>query len=326
MASHWSRTTPRTTSYSRGCSERIASHTIGDIRDADTMRLIASQADPHFVFHLAAQALVRRSYREPIETFDTNVMGTVNVLDALRYAPSLRSAVVVTSDKCYDNRELERGYTEDDSLGGRDPYSASKGCTELVTRSYRDSFFEEGPGIASARAGNVIGGGDRAEDRIVPDFVRALEDGDALLVRNPGAVRPWQHVLEPLFGYLLLAARLAEDPAAFGRAYNFGPDEAAQVSVRELVDILVETYGGSWDDGSGADAPHEATLLTLDATRARTELGWAPLLDVQEAVEYTGRWYAEAEAGHAWDVTVDQIATYAERASADMPGLAEGTQ
>ena len=258
------------------------------------------------MFHLAAQPLVRRSYAEPIETFATNVMGTVHVLDALRAgAPSLRSAVVITTDKVYENVEQVAGYVEDDALGGHDPYSASKASAEVATAAYRSSFFD-GRRIATARAGNVIGGGDRAEDRIVPDFIRAFEAGETLEVRNPSAVRPWQHVLEPLSGYLMLAARLASEPERLARAFNFAPDDDAQVPVSRLADMLADSMGGSWHHTAQKDAPHEATLLALDASLAKRDIGWFPVLDVAEAIDLTGSWYSRVSAEDAWDITLDQ--------------------
>src|SRR4051812_32894796 len=208
-----------------GLADRMHS-TLGDVRDLSALRGAFRAARPELVLHLAAQALVRPSYDDPVTTFDTNVMGTVNVLEAARHEPSVRSVVVVTSDKCYENREWPWGYRENEAMGGHDPYSSSKGCAELVTAAYRSSFAKGRLGIASARAGNVIGGGDWAKDRIIPDFVRAVTQGQALRVRNPGAVRPWQHVLEPLAGYLLLAEHLYSEPQRFAEAWNFGPADS----------------------------------------------------------------------------------------------------
>ena len=251
-------------------------------------------ARPEVVFHLAAQALVRQGYAEPRETFETNVMGTVNVLEAARACPSVRAVVIVTSDKCYENRETGQAYRETDAMGGRDPYSASKGAAELVTRAYRDSFFADGAAVASVRAGNVIGGGDWAADRIVPDCVRALTAGQSIVVRNPDAVRPWQHVLEPLSGYLQLAARLLDGDRTAAEAWNFGPGVAGgERPVRWVVERFLEEWGsGSWTTPPGVEPqPHEARRLSLDSAKARERLGWAPVWDAPEAVRRTAAWY-----------------------------------
>jgi CDP-glucose 4,6-dehydratase len=227
---------------------RRLDHVVGDVRDLDALLTAFDRHAPEVVFHLAAQPLVLRSYREPKETFDTNVGGTVNVLEAVRRTPSVKAVVVVTSDKCYENREWVFGYREDDAMGGHDPYSASKGAAELVTAAYRRSFFAPDAstrvvGLASARAGNVIGGGDFADDRILPDALRAVQAGKPLLVRNPGSTRPWQHVLDPLAGYLLLATRLLDDPGRYAEAFNFGPDLSGVSSVRELVTSFYASLG-----------------------------------------------------------------------------------
>ncbi|HEY8666521.1 MAG TPA: CDP-glucose 4,6-dehydratase [Tepidisphaeraceae bacterium] len=306
---------------------RLASHTIGDIRDEKLLADVMRRAEPKIVFHLAAQPLVRRSYREPRETFDVNVIGTVNVLEAVRRAPSVRVCQVVTSDKCYDNREWVYAYRENDPMGGADPYSASKGCAELVVAAYQRSFFPPDQmdrhkvSLASARAGNVIGGGDWAEDRIIPDCVRSLQQKQPILVRNPQAIRPWQHVLEPLSGYLLLAMRQWNEPATHAEAYNFGPAISGNVTVRHIVEKVIEGWGaGTWNGPeaqAAAAQPHEANFLKLDITKASALLQWRPLYGVDEAVEQTVSWYRrrhEAQADFdAAAATLAQIRSYEER-------------
>jgi CDP-glucose 4,6-dehydratase len=255
---------------------------------------------PEVVLHMAAQPLVRLSYQNPVETYAVNVLGTVHLLEAVRRTPSVRSVVVVTSDKCYENREWEQAYQEHEAMGGHDPYSSSKGCAELVTSAYRRSFFHpdsydgHGVGIASARAGNVIGGGDWAPDRLVPDIVRAWAAGEPVVIRNPEAVRPWQHVLEPLAGYLLLAERLYKDGPQFAESWNFGPAEGDARPVRYLVDELVKLWGGAarWQDDSGTHV-HEANLLRLNSAKACARLGWAPRWSLDETLAYTVEWYKD---------------------------------
>jgi CDP-glucose 4,6-dehydratase len=269
-------------------------HVVGDVRDLPALRRALAGSGAEVVFHLAAQPLVRESYRRPKETFDVNVGGTVNVLEAVREHRPARAFVNVTSDKCYDNREWVWGYREGDALGGADPYSASKGCAELVFAAYRKSFFADGPGLASARAGNVIGGGDWAADRIVPDCVRALLAGRPVELRRPDAVRPWQHVLEPLAGYLLLAARLLEDPARYGGAWNFGPAAADCRPVRDVAEAMVRLWrGGSWRVAAGAAGPPEAGVLRLCCDKAVAQLGWSPVWDFGAAVAHVVAWYRE---------------------------------
>ena len=271
-------------------------HLVGDIRERDSLTAAMQAARPAVVFHLAAQAIVRRGYADPHTTFETNVMGTVNLLEAARSCPTVRAVVVVTSDKCYDNHEADHPFRETDAMGGRDPYSASKGCAELVTAAYRHSFFADGAALASARAGNVIGGGDWAADRLVPDCVRALAAGEPVVVRSPTAVRPWQHVLEPLSGYLQLGARLLRDGHGYDGAWNFGPDAAGgERSVRWLVERFLGEWGtGSWMAPADPDAqPHEAHHLSLDSAKARHELGWSPVWDAATAVRHTAAWYRE---------------------------------
>ncbi|HEY0037017.1 MAG TPA: CDP-glucose 4,6-dehydratase [Longimicrobium sp.] len=307
----------------------LASHTVADVRDAAALRRALLEARPEVVIHMAAQPLVRLSYDAPAETYEVNVMGTVNLLDAVRAAGTVRVCQVVTSDKCYENREWVYGYRENDPMGGFDPYSSSKGCAELVVSAYRRSFFPvealEGGGasVSSVRAGNVIGGGDWALDRIVPDCVRALARGESILVRNPRAVRPWQHVLEPLAGYLHLAATQLRSPALGADGWNFGPSAAGSVPVAEIVDTLAREWGGGgWhtpEPVPGAAAPHEAHLLKLDITKAQTLLGWRPVYEVHEAVAETTRWYrARHEEGDRFDggsFCRGQIARYQARAA-----------
>jgi CDP-glucose 4,6-dehydratase len=295
---------------------QLMAHAVGDLRDRTVALRALRDVAPEVVFHLAAQSLVRQGLREPVDTFDTNVMGTVHLLDAVRTAPSVRAVVVVTSDKCYEETTSHRGYREGDPLGGRDPYSASKGCQEIVTHAFRRSFLK--CGVATARAGNVIGGGDWAYDRVIPDAVRALVDGRAVRLRNPGAVRPWQHVLEPLAGYLGLAERLCLNQGGDG-AWNFGPDEADQTSVRDLVERLHRMWGhGSWAPESDPDAGKEASVLRLDASHARRELAWRPRLGLDRAVRLTVDWYRAVleRAADPWELTCRQIREYEQEGQA----------
>jgi CDP-glucose 4,6-dehydratase len=283
-----------------------------DIREATALADLIKAARPEIVFHLAAQPLVRASYKEPRETFATNVMGTAHVLDALRGLDSARVAVMVTTDKVYRNNEGPRPFQENDVLGGQDPYSASKAASEIVTASYRDAFLsEQGVAVASARAGNVIGGGDWSEDRLIPDAVRAWQAGQALEVRRPRAIRPWQHVLEPLAGYLTLAHRLWEQPA-LADAYNFGPESGEVTTVRELVEMVRAAYGqGEVRYGEGIEGPHEAGRLELEVSKARTALGIRPRLKVAQAVKQTMAWYrAQREGADAKSLCDAEIATY----------------
>lgn len=276
-------------------------HGVADIRDAGALTSALARAEPEVVFHLAAQPLVREGYVAPVYTYETNVMGTVNVLDAARQTPSVRVVVNVTSDKCYENRETLHAYREDEPLGGLDPYSSSKACSELVTAAYRASFFgpDSSVRVASVRAGNVIGGGDWATDRLVPDCVRALQAGETIQVRNPQAVRPWQHVLEPLAGYLLLTGRLLSGRRELDGAWNFGPQASASTTVGEVVDAVIAAWGsGEWEGTLGRRSePREAGLLAIDATKASKVLGWRPVLDVGQAVAATMRWYRGRAAG-----------------------------
>lgn len=284
-------------------------HAIVDVRDAAALRARVCQLEPEIVFHLAAQPLVRRSYREPVATWDTNVMGTVHVLEAVRQMGTPCSVVAVTTDKVYENQEVLHPYRETDRLGGHDPYSASKAGCELVVDSYRKSFFTDGTvRLASARAGNVIGGGDWSEDRIVPDLVRAIAAGDPLKVRNPNAVRPWQHVLDPLLGYITLAEHLAAGASGHESAFNFGPDLIDQRNVRAVVEAALRHWPGQWHDVSDPSAPHESGLLVLATAKARDSLGWRPRWNFETAIQRTIDWYRDVHQGanpHA--VTLAQL-------------------
>jgi CDP-glucose 4,6-dehydratase len=277
--------------------DKFIRHVDVDVRNMDEVERLFRRAKPHIVFHLAAQALVRDSYNDPKATFDTNVGGTVNVLEAIRRCPDVRAAVVITSDKCYENQEWVWGYRENDPLGGHDPYSASKGAAEIVSSAYRRSYFEkdgQGPhiGFSTARAGNVIGGGDWARDRIIPDCIRALVAGNPIVIRNPRATRPWQHVLDPLAGYLLLGARLLDNPDAYSGAWNFGPRTSDQITVHELAQRFISVWGrGAIETPVMQKAPHEAHLLNLNIDKAASALKWKPVLDSSSAIEWTARWY-----------------------------------
>ena len=267
----------------------------GDIRDISATREAIVQFDPEVVFHLAAQPIVKEGYRAPVDTYATNVVGTASVLDACRRVRGLRAIVVITTDKCYENREWDRGYVETDALGGHDPYSNSKACAEFVSESFRRSYFSvEGSrvALATARAGNVIGGGDWAADRLVPDLVRAAGSGSEALIRNPASTRPWQHVLEPLHGYLLLAQALLERPGEFAEAWNFGPDEGGDRAVGEVVEKLATLWKGRlrWRLDA-AEHQHEAGKLMLDSTKAHQRLGWKPRLGFEDALRLTAEWY-----------------------------------
>ena len=271
----------------------MASSTIGDIRDLSTVQktMQASQAD--IVIHMAAQPLVRQSYVEPVETYATNVMGTVHVLESARKTSSVKAVVIVTTDKCYENKEWVWGYREDEPMGGHDPYSNSKGCAELVTSAYRRSFLQEkGIALATARAGNVIGGGDWAADRLVPDILRAFEQNQPVIIRNPHATRPWQHVLEPLSGYLTLAERLYTQGQAFAEGWNFGPKDDDAQPVQWIVEHMVNEWGNgaSWQQEGGVH-PHEANYLKLDISKAKFKLGWQPRWHLATALKLITTWH-----------------------------------
>ncbi|MBX7495802.1 CDP-glucose 4,6-dehydratase [Qipengyuania sp. 6B39] len=294
---------------------RVIDHRIGDIRSAEDFARATEGVDADLVIHMAAQSLVRPSYENPVDTFATNVTGTAVVLDRVRHMPSLKGVVVVTSDKCYENHEWEWPYRETDQLGGSDPYSASKGCTELVASSFRRSFYSTpgSPHIATVRAGNVIGGGDWAVDRLIPDIIRATLSGTAVTIRNPASVRPWQHVLEPLSGYLEIGARLlSDDGAKFAEAWNFGPSPSAFQEVEPIARRLQSAWGPGAAQiafGKRPDEPHEARLLTLDSSKAQQRLGWQPRLTTDEAIAMTAEWYRTYAAGRddLREFTLDQI-------------------
>ena len=288
----------------------------GDIRDKNKVREVISEHKPSIIFHLAAQALVRESYAEPVETFETNVMGTVNLLDAARSEDSVSVCLIVTSDKCYENKEIERGYTEDDAMGGSDPYSASKGCAELVTSSYRTSFFKDGKerAILSVRAGNIFGGGDWAEDRLIPDCVRAFVENDTVRLRYPDAVRPWQFVLEPLYGYLLLAAKACFNPKTFSGPWNFGPDLNNNDNVESLVKMIIDSWGdGSYESVGSEDQLKESSILRLDCSKASENLFWKPAYSLREGISETINWYKNFYFNSkvdTKDLCIDQIEKY----------------
>ncbi|MBT8558174.1 CDP-glucose 4,6-dehydratase [Polynucleobacter paneuropaeus] len=299
-----------------GIDELIEQSHLGDIRDLDALKKAMTEAAPEVLIHMAAQPLVRYSYANPVETYATNVMGTVHVLEAARTIESIGATVVVTTDKCYENKEWVWGYRENESMGGYDPYSNSKGCAELVTSAYRRSFFSGSNGnnaIASARAGNVIGGGDWSVDRLIPDAIKAFEANVPLMIRNPSATRPWQYVLEPLSGYLILAQALyGEDGDQFASAWNFGPSDSDNRSVEEVVDLLIAEWGApaSWKK-EGLEQPHEAHLLKLDCSKAIQQLNWIPRWNLETATKKIVQWQKAYEAKeNMWEVSLAQINQY----------------
>jgi len=272
--------------------ECIAISIIDDIRNFESLKAAMLSARPEVVFHLAAQPLVRYSYAEPVETYATNIMGTVNLLEAVRSCPSVRVVVNITTDKCYENREWVWGYRENEPMGGHDPYSSSKACSELVTAAYRKSFLDQAKvAVATARAGNVIGGGDWATDRLIPDFLRAIDAGEKLMIRSPQAIRPWQHVLEPLSGYLMLAERLYTDCTIYSEPWNFGPADEDARSVRWIVECLAALRPDINWECNNATQPHEADYLKLDSSKAHARLGWYPRWDLKTALAKTMEWH-----------------------------------
>lgn len=293
----------------------IEKSNIADIRDLVSLQNAMSEAKPDVVIHMAAQPLVRYSYANPVETYATNVMGTVHVLECTRSIDSVRATIIVTTDKCYENKEWVWGYRENEPMGGYDPYSNSKGCAELVTSAYRQSYFS-GPNsinkVASARAGNVIGGGDWSEDRLIPDAIKAFETNKPLMIRNPLSTRPWQHVLEPLSGYLTLAQVLYERGSPFASAWNFGPRDEDNRAVKEVIDLLISGWGNAarWEK-EGSEQPHEANLLKLDCSKARTKLGWLPKWNLEAAMQKIVEWQKAYQAKENMQaVSLSQINDY----------------
>lgn len=286
----------------------------GDIRDRKKLKDVFNKYKPDYVFHLAAQPLVIQSYEQPVYTYEVNVMGTINVLECVRRTKSVKVGIFITTDKCYENKEQVWGYKETDSLGGYDPYSSSKGACEIAIHSWRQSFMnpnqycEHGKVIASVRAGNVIGGGDWAPNRIIPDCIRALESKQPIIIRNPHAVRPWQHVLEPLSGYLMLGQKLTENPIKYSGAWNFGPNLDSIVTVWQVGREIVKQYGnGDLKNVSHNEGVHEAQLLNLDISKAKFQLGWAPRLSIEMAIQYTVEWYKRYKQEDVYRLCIEQI-------------------
>jgi CDP-glucose 4,6-dehydratase len=293
-------------------SEKIVDER-GDINDLKRIKEIFEKYNPEIVFHLAAQPLVRESYDIPVETFNTNIIGTVNVLECIRNSNSVKAGVMITTDKCYKNKEKDEGYTEEDELGGHDPYSASKACAELVIDSYRKSFFEN-KYIASVRAGNVIGGGDYSKDRLIPDCVNHIKNNEEIIIRNPTATRPWQHVLEPLYGYLLLGTKLLNGNKQFCQAYNFGPEKESIISVKEIVEKVIQTWGsGNWADLSREAKKHETKTLSLNISKIKNELGWVPKWDIDETIKQTVEWYINPDSNLKYELCLEQIKEYEDK-------------
>ena len=301
-----------------GIGKKIKADIRADIRDGEKMKDIFQQYKPEIVFHLAAQPLVRLSYEIPVETYQTNVMGTINIMEAIRATDSVKVGVMITTDKCYDNKEQMRGYKEDDPFGGYDPYSSSKGACEIAIQSWRRSFFnpedygkKHHVSLASVRAGNVIGGGDWAKDRIIPDCIRALEAGKTIDIRSPKAVRPWEHVLEPLSGYMLLAQKMWEHPTKYCEGWNFGPEQESVLTVWEVATAMVKNFGfGELKDVSDPNALHEANLLMLDITKVKTRLGWVPRLDAKECAILTSDWYKRYKTEDVYKICIEEIASF----------------
>lgn len=300
--------------------EKIKADIRADIRDGQKMKEIFAKYRPEIVFHLAAQPLVRLSYEIPVETYETNVMGSINIMEASRATDSVKAVVMITTDKCYENREINHAYTEDEPMGGYDPYSSSKGACEIAISSWRRSFMnpaeyaKHGKSIASVRAGNVIGGGDWAKDRIIPDCIRAIEAGQPIAIRNRHAVRPWQHVLEPLSGYMLLAQKMCENPTEYCEGWNFGPEMAAVVPVWDVATMLTKEMGkGELLDQTDPNAPHEANLLMLNITKAQTRLGWQPRLSTEEAIALTADWYKRYKSEDVYQLCVKEIDNFCNR-------------
>ena len=301
-----------------GIGEKIDADIRADIRDRQKMQDIFNEYQPEVVFHLAAQPLVRLSYDIPVETYEANVMGTIHIMEAIRHTDSVRAAVMITTDKCYENREQIWGYRENEPMGGYDPYSSSKGAAEIAISSWRRSFFNPADygtkhhvSIASVRAGNVVGGGDWAKDRIVPDCIRALEADQTIEIRSPKAIRPWQHVLEPLSGYLLLAAKMLEEPTRYCEGWNFGPRTESVTPVWDVATMITKYYGkGELKDVSDPNALHEANLLMLDISKAHALLGWQPRTNIEQCCQLTADWYKRYRTENVYDLCREQIDTF----------------
>lgn len=298
-----------------GIENKITKSVIGNILDVEKLEKTVNDFQPDIVFHLAAQPLVRLSYKEPVLTYQTNVIGTLNVLQAAQKCKSVKAFVNVTTDKCYENKEIDRGYREDEPMGGYDMYSSSKGCVEIMSSSFRRSFLqgEKAYALATARAGNVIGGGDWAEDRLIPDCIRGINKGEDIEIRNPIAVRPWQHVLEPLSGYLLLGQKLLEEGKKYAEGFNFGPNEESVLRVAEVAQKVVDYYGRGEVVVHKKDNLHEANLLMLNIEKAEKVLGWEPTYTAEIAIKETVDWYKHYSNGKdMFDFTINQIEEYEE--------------
>ncbi len=301
-----------------GIGKKIKADVRADIRDGQKMKDIFKKYQPEIVFHLAAQPLVRLSYEIPVETYETNVMGSINIMEAARVTDSVKVVVMITTDKCYENKEQIWGYRENEPMGGYDPYSSSKGAAEIAISSWRRSFFNPDDygqkhhvSLASVRAGNVIGGGDWAKDRIIPDCIRALEAGKPIEIRSPKAIRPWQHVLEPLSGYMLLAQKMLEAPTEYCEGWNFGPEADSVSTVWEVATKLVQSFGkGELKDVSAPNALHEANLLMLDITKAKTRLGWKPRLDALQTIDLVADWYKKYRDSDVYSLCIEEINTF----------------
>lgn len=300
-----------------GIGNKIKADIRADIRDGQRMKEIFAEYQPEIVFHLAAQPLVRLSYDIPVETYETNVMGTINIMEAIRCTDSVKIGVMITTDKCYENKEQIWGYRENEPMGGYDPYSSSKGAAEIAISSWRRSFFnpkdydKHGKSIASVRAGNVIGGGDWALDRIIPDCIKALEVGKPIDIRSPKAIRPWQHVLEPLSGYMLLASKMWEEPTKYCEGWNFGPHAESITPVWEVASQVIENYGcGELRDLSDPNALHEAKLLMLDISKAKFQLGWEPKMKINQCITLTVDWYKRYKEENVYELCIKQIQKY----------------
>lgn len=301
-----------------GIGNKIMADLRANICNGQKMKEIFQKYQPEIVFHLAAQPLVRYSYEQPVETYEANVMGTIHVMEAIRSTNSVKVGVMITTDKCYDNKEQMRGYKEDDPFGGYDPYSSSKGACEIAIQSWRRSFFnpedygkKHHVSLASVRAGNVIGGGDWALDRIIPDCIKALEQDKVIDIRSPKAIRPWEHVLEPLSGYMLLAKKQWEHPTEFCEGWNFGPESESVSTVWEVATELIKNYGkGELKDSSDPNAVHEAKLLMLDITKAKTKLGWKPRMNMQQCMELVADWYKRYQAEDVYQLCVEEIGKF----------------